>query len=227
MSKSAPRVVCFDLGGVLVRICRSWDEAITAAGLPLRDPNLFAAEHTRAQRYKAVDRYQRGELETEAYYAELARATMDVYTSLEVKKIHAAFTLKEYPGALELVRELNEVPNVVTACLSNTNAEHWLRLAGEDGRAEYPSVLELRCRVASHLLGSAKPEPVIFRQAQAVFFAALAESPSQILFFDDAPENVLAAQHAGWTAYEINPHGDTAAQIRAALRAERVLARQG
>lgn len=225
MSKPGPRIVCFDLGGVLVRICRSWEQAITAAGLPLRDPNLFAAEHTRAQRYKAVDRYQRGELETAAYYAELERATMGVYTTLEVQKIHAAFTLEEYPGALQLVRELNEVPNVVTACLSNTNAEHWIRLAGEDGRAEYPSVLELRCRVASHLLGSAKPEPVIFRQAHAVFFSALAESPSQILFFDDAPENVVAARHAGWTAYEIDPHGDTAAQIRAALRAERVFAR--
>ena len=86
-------------------------------------------------------------------------------------------------------------------------------------------MLELRCRIASHLLGSAKPEPVIFRKAQAVFSSALAESPSQIVFFDDAPENVLAAQHAGWTAYEIDPHGDTAAQIRAALRHERVFPR--
>jgi len=222
--KAAPRIICFDLGGVLVRICRSWNEAIAAAGLPVRDPNLFVAEHTRAQRYKAVDLYQRGELDTEAYYRELSRATLGVYTSLEVQKIHAAFTLAEYPGVLELVRELNQLPNVVTACLSNTNADHWLRLAGEDGRAEYPSVLELRCRVASHLLGSAKPEPIIFRQAQAVFFSALAESPSQVLFFDDAPENVVAARHAGWTAYEIDPHGDTAAQLRAALVSERVFA---
>ena len=31
------RLVCFDLGGVIIRICRTWLEACRRAGLPVRD----------------------------------------------------------------------------------------------------------------------------------------------------------------------------------------------
>ena len=29
-------IVCFDIGGVLVRICRTWEEGCIAADVPLR-----------------------------------------------------------------------------------------------------------------------------------------------------------------------------------------------
>ena len=39
----------------------------------------------------------------------------------------------------------------------------------------------------------------------------------EILFFDDAEENVQAARAVGWRAERIDPAGDTARQIAEAL----------
>ena len=58
MQPSAKRVVCFDLGGVLVRICRSWDEACGHARLPYRLPELMGTEAFRLRRREVVERYQ-------------------------------------------------------------------------------------------------------------------------------------------------------------------------
>jgi len=218
MSRStAPRVVCFDLGGVLVRICRSWDEACVQAQLPFRDALAFASEAMLSRRKDVVDRYQRGELESDAYYVELSRAVDGLYSTTEVAQIHAAWTLEEYPGSLELIQELNRLPNVATACLSNTNAVHWHRLAGEDGRTEYPAVLALRHRLASHLLRCAKPDAIIYEHARAAFFEPLAGRPEDIIFFDDLPENIAAASAAGWTAFQVDTHADPPSQMRAHL----------
>jgi HAD superfamily hydrolase (TIGR01509 family) len=202
---------------VLVRICRGWDEACVQAQLPFRDALAFASEEMRSRRKDVVDRYQRGDLDSDAYYVELSRAVDELYTSAEVEQIHAAWTLKEYPGALSLIQELNRLPEVTTACLSNTNAVHWRRLAGEDGLTEYPAVLALRHRLASHLLRCSKPDASIYERARATFFESLAGRPEDIIFFDDLPENVLAARAAGWTAFEVDPHADPPSQMRAHL----------
>ncbi|MEY4549030.1 MAG: hypothetical protein RL685_5225 [Pseudomonadota bacterium] len=214
MQSSTERVVCFDLGGVLVRICRSWDEACVQAQLPYRVPELMASEAYRSRRHDVVEQYQRGALVCEAYYDELSRAVGGAYSSVEVERIHSVWTLQEYPGALELVRDLNRMPSVTTACLSNTNAAHWRRLSGEDGRAEYPSVLELRHHLASHLLGCAKPDREIYSRAEQLFFGAPAAAPQQVIFFDDLAENVAAARAQGWTAFQVDHTGDTVSQMR-------------
>jgi len=215
--KADVRVVCFDLGGVLVRICRSWDQACEQIGLPCRSPSLLATDAWRTRRKAVADRYQLGELSPSAYHEELSRALEGLYSAAEVERIHDAWTLQEYPGALALVQELNQLARVTTACLSNTNAGHWRRLANEDGSAEYPSVLELEHRLASHLLGCAKPGAEIYARAQATFFGAEAGAPEQILFFDDLQANVEAARAQGWTAFLIDHEGDTVNQMRAHL----------
>jgi glucose-1-phosphatase len=214
MQPPPERVVCFDLGGVLVRICRSWDEACLQAQLPYRVPELMTSEAYRLRRRDVVERYQRGALECAAYYAELASAVGGAYSAIEVERIHAVWTLQEYPGALELVRALNRIPSVTTACLSNTNAAHWRRLVGEDGRVEYPSVLELRHHLASHLLGCAKPDKEIYERAEQLFFGAPTAPRRQVIFFDDLAENVAAARAQGWTAFQIDHTGDTVRQMR-------------
>jgi putative hydrolase of the HAD superfamily len=214
MQSSPEHVVCFDLGGVLVRICRSWDEACVQAQLPYRTPELLGSEAYRLRRRDVVERYQRGALVCEAYYAELSDAVGGAYTTAEVEQIHAVWTLQEYPGALELVRALNRIPTVATACLSNTNAAHWRRLVSEDGHAHYPSVLELRHRLASHLLGCAKPDAEIYERAERHFFGATAAKPQRIVFFDDLPENIAAARARGWTAFQVDHTADTVSQMR-------------
>ncbi len=208
------RVVCFDLGGVLVRICRSWAEACARASLPERNAMWFGSAEWRARRRSIVDRYQEGSLECSAYYAELARASDDAYSTREHELIHDAWTLEEYAGARALVRSLNQQSSVTTACLSNTNHGHWVRLAGLDGKNEYPAVLELRHRLASHLLRCSKPDPQIYRLAQQKFSEHGPVRPNDIIFFDDLPENVEAARSVGWDAFLVDHAGDTVGQMR-------------
>jgi FMN phosphatase YigB (HAD superfamily) len=215
MSKTTrPKVVCFDLGGVLVRICRSWSEACSQAGLPERAAQLLSSEQWQTRRHDIVERYQRGELECASYHAALTQALQGSYSVSEVERIHDAWTLREYPGAFELVCSLNALPELTTACLSNTNHAHWQRLAGADGRREYPSVLELRHQLASHLLGCSKPDARIYELARAKFSELEVVHPEHIVFFDDLLENVLAARAMGWTAFTVDHAGDTVGQMR-------------
>lgn len=206
------KVVCFDLGGVLVRICRSWAQAVEVAGLPSRSLDALSHPDAIARRSRVVDEYQIGHLDCEAYYRAMSEAVDFAYSPEEVKHLHHAWTLEEYPGAGELVAELNQRA-VLTACLSNTNHAHWLRLNGDDGRREYPSVAELKLRLASHLLGAAKPQARIYELAQQQFGCDAA----QICFFDDMPENVAAARSCGWHAEHVDHAGDPINEMRAHL----------
>ncbi len=216
-NSAAPRVVCFDLGGVLVRICRGWPEACAQAALPARDPERLSGDEWRKRRLDPGDRYQRGLIECNAYFSELAASIDGLYSAAELERMHGAWTLDHYPGALDLVRALNATPGVDTACLSNTNHAHWIRLAGLNGRNEYPAVRELRHQLASHLLGCAKPDPRIYELAQATFAKVLPVRASDILFFDDLAENVSAARAAGWSAFQVDPSGDPVHQMRGIL----------
>ena len=201
-----------------MRICRSWDEACSKANLPSSSADWLASEECQARRKGVADRYQLGELDCSGYYEALSQALRGLYSIREVESIHTAWTLEEYPGVLELIRALNGIARVSTACLSNTNHAHWQRLAGIDGRREYSVVPELRHRLASHLLGCAKPDPQIYRLAHATFSEASAVQAENIFFFDDLADNVGAARLAGWTAFLVDPQGDTAQQMREHLR---------
>lgn len=216
-ASTSERVVCFDLGGVLVRVVRSWNEGCGRAGLPARNAEWFAGEEFRRLRSTLVDRYQAGVLDCSGYYAELARAIHGLYSEAELEAIHRAWTLEHYPGAVELVRELNATACVTTACLSNTNHAHWVRLVGEDGRGEYPAVAELEHRLASHLLGCLKPEARIYELAHAKFCEHALVAPRDVFFFDDLAENVSAARAVGWSAFQVDPTGDTVRQMRRVL----------
>lgn len=199
-----PRVVVFDLGGVVVRICRSWEEACAAAGVPNRP--AAAARLSSAQAYRAIDEHQRGALACEAFHAELARVMEGAYSPAEIRAIHEAWTREDYPGIADVVDRLH-IAGVDTACLSNTNASHWEILRSS------PALARIRHRHASHLLGLAKPDPAIYR----AFERETAYAPAEILFFDDLAENVSAAEACGWRAHQIDHQADTAAQVLAAL----------
>jgi len=213
MSEPVRTVVCFDLGGVLVRICQSWADACELAGLSRRELSPDAQR----QRRTIAGRYESGELDCTKYHAALAQALDGAYTESELERIHAAWTREEYPGVFELVSALNAQSDVVTACLSNTNHAHWVRLSGADGRAEYPTVLALRHKLASHQLGCNKPDARIYELALERFSDSGHLAPARVIFFDDLADNVRAAQALGWQAFQIDPRGDTSSQLRAHL----------
>lgn len=205
----APTMVVFDLGGVVVRLCRSWEEACARAGLPYRAavmaPDLVAARKALREEHEC------GRLECGAFFAGLASLAPGLYTPAEYQRLHDAWILEEYPGVGALVDDLHAA-GVATGVLSNTNHSHWAQLVAAD---RYPTPRRVRHPHASHLLGLAKPSAGIYRR-----FAELAAAPpAAIVFFDDLPDNIAGARAAGWRAERIDPTGDTAAQMRGHLRA--------
>jgi FMN phosphatase YigB (HAD superfamily) len=199
------RLVCFDLGGVLLRICRSWDEACGRAGVPVRDRGLQG--EAMSERERAVIDYQTGRTSRDAFARALSDVFGGAYSPDEVKRVHAAWVIDEYEGVCDVIDAIHAA-GLPTACLSNTNETHWRQIVA------YPSVMRLGTRLASHELGLHKPDPAIYREAERL----LAAPPHGILFFDDLEPNILAAREAGWHAVRIDHAACTATQIRSALR---------
>lgn len=213
-------VVCFDLGGVVVRICRSWEQACARAAVTLRDPDRFHAPDLTRRRRQLVEAYQTGAITCDDFFPALADATGGLHTPEEVRAVHDAWIIDDYPGIAALIDTLNATPGLVTACLSNTNHAHWagmLGLPGGRGWRSHP-VSSLQVHGASQLLNASKPGSEIYRRGEALFGA----EPAQIIFFDDLEENIAAARSLGWRAHRIDHEADTAAQIRDALHAEGV-----
>lgn len=196
------RLVCFDLGGVLVRICRDWAQGCAAAGVDVRrtpdDPQRLHLAIT--------NEHQRGALDMAGFAQQLARTLGGVYTPEEVERIHCAWLCGEYEGVDRVIERIHGA-GVETACLSNTNAAHWESLV------RYPSLRLLRHLHASHLLGLVKPDGACY----AAFEAATGRAPGEILFFEDTAENAEAAVRRGWRAVVVDPLRETAPQIERAL----------
>ncbi len=197
-------VICFDLGGVLVRICRSWDEGCAAAGVPLR-PFDVDEEHL-AARQALIASLQRGDLGDAEFHAALSEAFHGTWSTEEVARVDQAWIIEPYPGGLELVERVARAGHR-TACLSNTSADHWRTLEALE------VVDRLDHRFASHLLRRIKPELEIYRD----FEAGVDRGPGRIVFFDDLRPNVDAALARGWDAVQVDHTGDPARQMTEAL----------
>lgn len=201
------RIVVFDLGGVVVRICRSIQEAGRLVGIDV--PGTALSPASRAERRAIHARYERGQLACDAFFDEIARTTGGLYAPEQFRAMHLAWITGEYPGVGALIDDLH-ARGLETGVLSNTNTSHWNQMH-TPGR--FPTVLKARLRHASHLLGLAKPDAAIY----AEFARQTGFAPSEIVFFDDLEPNVAAARASGWNAHAIDHAGDTAAQMRAAL----------
>jgi putative hydrolase of the HAD superfamily len=214
MTASEIKIVCFDLGGVLVRICRSWEEGCASAGIDVREG--FREPALESRRRAAVDALQRGALPPDDFWAEIRHCMNGVYAEQEIERVHRAWLLGEYEDITSLLERLQRAP-VRTACLSNTNAPHW------DDLVTYQSLGRLDHLYASHIMGMAKPDESIFRQ----FESEIGLAGGEILFFEDTAENAEAAAALGWRTHVVDPHTETAPQIRAALIEHGVLVEDG
>ena len=203
-------LICFDLGGVLVRICRDWNEGCAAAGIDPRRHRPRAGHDDRAR--TLIARYQRGEIDCAGFQRELSDLFDGIWTPEEVARIDRAWILGSYEGTAELVDEVRAAGHR-TACLSNTSHSHW------DMLLENPAVAALDVHHASHLLRLHKPDQRIYEA-----FETEVEVPAaEIVFFDDLQPNVDAALERGWDAIRIDHEVETVPQIRAALRVRGLL----
>ncbi len=207
------RMVCFDWGGVILRHCRSWEEGCAAAGLDLRID--ARCEQGIARRRELTRLHQVGKFEHSQYLQALRDAVGGVYAVEELAKLHDAWLLDEYEGVHEVIASLASTPWLETGLLSNTNHAHWVtHLPSDDAPARYPTAGLLKHRHASHLMGLMKPGQEIYREFERLTSCASHE----ILFFDDLEENVRTARALGWHAVHVDHTGDTASQIKQALK---------
>lgn len=207
------RIVCFDVGGVLVKHHRTWDAGCAAAGLPVRQ-GAMSPELT-AHRREVTSAYTTGRIDCKGFYSEMSRLMGGLYTPEEVRTIHQHWLGPEYDGVAAVLHRLISVNWIDTGILSNTNPSHWARMNKTEIRpAEFPAPAMLRHRHASHLLGFAKPDPRAFRE----FERRTDYRGAEILYFEDLPENAEVARTQGWIVELIDHAGDTASQLEGALK---------
>ena len=209
-SRHPVKLVCVDLGGVVIRIRRSLAETLHAAGVPsyvLESIDEDALTLLNA----AIARHQRGEFDCDAWINAAHDAFDGAVDRETILRAHDAVIIGEYPGVASTLDAIRAA-GAATACLSNTNDRHWNLMV------ELPSFAAIDHQHASHLLGLEKPSSEIFR----AFERATGFTGSEILFLDDLEPNCLAARACGWHAVRIDHERDTASQIVAAARAHGV-----
>jgi putative hydrolase of the HAD superfamily len=209
------RLVVFDLGRVLVRICDNWQHACSIAGFEVGGEWPAVGSETRAKIDRVIHDYDCGQIDLQTF-ARLAGAYRGL-SAEQVVAINRAYLLGPFDGAGALIDDLHAAGHE-TACLSNTNASHWAMLT--DGSNALGAVLaRLRHRFASHLVRARKPDAGIYEHLERET-GARAE---RIVFFDDLADNVEAARRRGWTAHVVPVGENPIPGIRRVLREAGVL----
>ena len=212
--KSQIRLVVFDLGRVLIRICDDWKHACAIAGVAVPPGELAAP--SQAALNALVCAVEVGDLDLAAFASAVAPNLG--LSSGDVVRLHNAYLRGPYPGAFELLGDLRR-SGVATACLSNTNANHW-RLMTDPSSPNYMAFDDTFTHVfASHLVRLRKPDDCIYAHVEQ----STGAGPDEIVFFDDVPENIAAAATRGWRAHAIRIDADPIAQARTHLAAYRLL----
>jgi len=212
MPDQAIRLVCFDLGGVIIRICRSWLEACLRAELPVREGIEELLQREIEARRELNVLHQTGRLDTPEYFQRVSATLDGLYSPDDIRAIHYAWLVGEYEGLTDVIDAIHDA-GLETAALSNINPEHWQRMQ------KYPSVMRLQHRFGSHEIGFHKPDPKIYRALEN----NVNIRGSKILFFDDLEDNIAAARACGWNAVLIDHTSPTDVQIIRALQTYNLL----
>ena len=196
MKASAPsderkiRAILFDLGNVLIdidfyRCARIWSEQ---AGLTVE---------TLASRFRVDSDYQDfecGRTDATGYFQTLRRQLGIDLPDEVMRKGWNAIIRNEKPGIGSCVQKLaGQYPLYV---LTNTNPEHEIVWA-----KRHRGLLSFFEKIfVSSRMGCRKPDVATYRKVAH----AIDLSCSQILFFDDAEENIEGARQAGMHAHLVD-----------------------
>lgn len=202
------QLVCFDLGGVVVRICPDLPAALANVGVSVDvDWARFLAHHDQARR--VVRDVETGRIDM----PEVCRTIAPLLgvTDEQVMRAVDHWLLEVYEGIGELIEALRAI-GMATCCLSNTNAHHWAQMMGDP---QYRRVLDqLDHHFASHQVKLVKPEPAIFEHVER----ALGLAGERIVYFDDTAGHIDAARQRRWRGHVIDPQNNPPHQMRTLLR---------
>jgi putative hydrolase of the HAD superfamily len=176
-----PRVLLFDLGGVLVE----WEGIAAVAGLTGGRMDVDAARwYWLGSAW--VRGFESGRCGPEMFCEGVVRdLRLDISPS-EFLERFISWDRGPQAGALELLDRLRS--HYILACLSNNNPLHWERLRQPDmfgGRFHHEFI--------SYQTGHMKPDSAAYEQVLSV----LGCPPGDVLFFDDSPECVEGSRRAG------------------------------
>jgi len=181
--------IIFDLGNVLldIELMNFHQKALEIMGI------------NEAGKLRKIEelmlRYELGKINTEVFINGLIRESVRPIQARELIKAWNSILI-EMPSHIPLLLlDLRQQYKIYL--LSNTNPLHidWAmkHLKDQFDISDFETNY-LHGVFYSHLLQLRKPDPEIYRQVQS----RLKISGNEILFIDDLPENVLAAQQAGW-----------------------------
>ena len=183
---SKPKVLLFDLGGVIVR----WvglDELARTTGRPREDViDAFASSDI-------FNRYETGHCSDDEFADELNQLFGLGLNLTDAKSLWNSWVQESYDGTKEMLSALRKDYHI--ACLSNTNALHWAHLPTHiDVNAYFDDSF------ASHLIKAAKPSP----ESYLIPIQDMGVSSSDVWFFDDTLINVEAAKDVGMRAFHVD-----------------------
>jgi glucose-1-phosphatase len=205
-----PRIdlVCFDVGGVLIRVCTSFQEGTLTAGLPVR---LSGGEMARLFDCARDARHElrTGRLRMDEFARRVSSTFNGIYTPAEISSIMTTWVGETYPETEPMLQALKQKDGLKVAVLSNTCREHWAQICTRSWMKHIDYIF------TSHELGIAKPSPEIY----SVVESSTGIAPERILFMDDAPENILAAKQRGWNSVQIDCSRERNAQVLGSLSA--------
>jgi HAD superfamily hydrolase (TIGR01509 family) len=183
---AVPKVLLFDLGGVLV-------DATGLRELPrlLSQPMLPEDLRRKWVASPSVARFETGRCSGHEFADTFIEEWGLAIERDALLTQFRAWVGAPYPQTAELLSLLRG--RYTLACLSNTNAVHWEKLQQMDGLR-----LVLERHFVSHELGLMKPAAEMYAHVVRV----LGCEPGEIAFFDDGIENVDGATRAGLSAHQ-------------------------
>src|SRR4051812_11030366 len=91
------QLVCFDLGGVLVKVVSSWEEACNRCGLTTPASAVAWDKH-----HAIMKRYERGLISSDEYFAEVTKLLHEGVSVEQFQQAFDAWLGDVYPGVFEL-----------------------------------------------------------------------------------------------------------------------------
>lgn len=201
---SAPEVVVFDLGRVLL----DFDYGLAAARIASRSKASSESVRLLIDQSELLFRFEAGSLDTQQFFQEVRRATG---FAGELQDFQPLF-VDIFSPIQEMIDVQAEVrrAGIPTYIFSNTND-----LAVEHIRERFPFFHNFDGYVFSYEHGALKPQSALYDVVEKVTGAEKAK----ILFLDDRVENVDAGRARGWNTI----HHQTPTNTKRILREWRLL----